>query len=208
MKKIFTSIWFWLMIIAIDLFVLDLYALIKMFSLKIFFSEVFWTAMGSIVTMLSVILAVVTYVKSREDKMKQSTYDAYDKFKNEAFELENKIYLFDLTKILESKRTIDSKLNAENLLSKEKKTHMEQWNEIKEYLTKVERIATCVNNGIFDARTIYNMGGPYMIKTYNKLIPIILYKRKSEGTDGVYEEFEKMVKKLIILDLKNKKRKQ
>ena len=47
------------------------------------------------------------------------------------------------------------------------------------------------------------MGGPYLIKMYNDLTPIIKYKRDTENTNGVYEEFEKMVKKLKFIQIKD-----
>ena len=55
---------------------------------------------------------------------------------------------------------------------------------------------TCVNSGVFDYEIIYNMGGPYLIKQFEFLYPIICYKRNEEQRSSIYKEFEVMVFKL------------
>lgn len=187
MKKCFlTKTWFWAMIIAINITLANVIPLInRELLMKILKSECLQVAIGSIGTLASVFAAAASLKRTEKRKKKQATYDAYQQFKKEVFEFETKIEKRDLNKLLE--------------LHKQGK-NVECWNCIKMYLTRIERIATCVNSDIFDIETIYNMGGPYMIKQFDKFLPIINYKRSQECSNGVYYEFEKMVNELRYLD--------
>ena len=191
MKKLLTSSWFWLILIFLEILVLDV---TKIWGVDLLGTEIFWVALASICSLVSVIVVATTYCRDTQTKRRQATYDAYNQFKKDAFDQENEICDYDedtLANILKSKKEADrgKKRSKENQSPNE-------WKKIKKYLANVERIATCVNNGIFDAETIYNMGGPFMIKMYKKLSPIIMYKREQEKSNGVYEEFEKMVRQL------------
>lgn len=145
-------------------------------GIEIFKKDYFWAAIGSIGSLLSVVIAVISILNSEKTRKRQATFDAFDKFKSNNYALEIKIDEYNIKKIID-----EHKHNSND-----------KWNEIKLYLTSIERIATCVNNGVFDYNTIYNMSGPYLIHMYEKLQPIILYKRNSENRK-VYEEFEKLV---------------
>ena len=188
MKKVLTSCWFWLMLISIILLGM-LLILSHWFGYlpAILEKEIFWVAISAVITFISVIEAVITYKHSEEIRKKQATYNAYNEFKNKVFDLENKISSYDFDEILRRREALDKKTS---------KTSFSEWNEIKDYLSQLERIATCVNNKIFDVETIYNMGGPFLITKYNELNHIITYKRKQEKRNGVYIEFENMVKSL------------
>ena len=187
--KIFKQIWFWGIVIEITL-LLILFNMPPHYILHhILCSEIFWVAIGSLGTLISVIIAVASFKNSENIRKKQATYDAYGKFKEENYDTELAIEDMDIKEVIE----------------KHKKKDNEEWDKIKNYLTKVERISTCVNLGIFDAETIYNMGGPYMIAQYDRLRTIIDYKRAKEGRK-VYDEFEKMVAVLEEFNVKRKKK--
>lgn len=176
-KKIYKCSWFYLLLITIILFIRLLLCLHSCLNwICIFKRDYIWTAIGSIGSLLSVVIAVISIINSEETRKKQATFDAFDKFKSSNYELEIKIDGY----------------NINNVIDEHKDNSNDKWNEIKLYLTSIERIATCVNNGVFDYNTIYNMSGPYLIHMYEKLLPIILYKRVSENRK-VYEEFEKLI---------------
>ena len=123
MKKVFKSHSFWLMIIALDLLALVILLMHETFSWEIVYTEVFWVAISSIAAVISLICAVSTYFSSQKVAKKQATYNAYDKFKNDVFELENKINAFNLTKVLEDKKQADlKKKNNANASNNDEKT--------------------------------------------------------------------------------------
>lgn len=176
----------------------------------LFRSVNFWTAIGAIAATGSVVTAAATVTITERTKKKQETYNAFQKFKNDSYSQELEIEGYDISDILkrydeirEKEKNSDTKEEQQETVSEEQgegKHVKEHWTAIKKYLINVEYIATCVNAGVFDIQTIYNMGGPYMIHQYEHLRPIIHYKRMQEGTDGVYEEFENMVKSLRRID--------
>lgn len=183
MKPFYKQSWFWFMLIAIINFLILLIYISVNFALD----KNFWTAIGSIGTLISVIVAVCSIANSERIRKKQATYDAFSEFKKSNFDKELEINNYKIETVLqEHKRNADKK-----------------WNVVKEYLTEIERIATCVNSDVFDCETIYNMGGPFLIALYQKLKPIIDYKRKDEDRK-VYYEFQKMVKELEKINLRCK----
>ena len=154
--------------------------------------ELTWTLVSNLIALVSVIVAVRTYVHSEKTRKRQATFDAYNEFKNEVFDLENEILSYDIDKIVCAKRKA-ARGQATPIVNN-------KWERIKNSLAKTERIATCVNNGIFDAQTIYNMGGPFMIEMFERLYPVIKYKRNKDSRNGIYEEFERMVDNLKKLN--------
>jgi hypothetical protein len=177
--------WFWLMmifVVLVGLFILQLYEndLIPAFIKDVIRSDCFWTAVGSIGTLISVIVASKSLIVGEQNRKRQATYDAFSTFKDSVLKDEEKIALLDIEQVIEN----------------HKNNNQKDWVIIKKYLTKIERIATCVNSGIFDYETIYNMGGPYLIKQFDILYPIICYKRNEEQRSSIYKEFEVMVLKL------------
>lgn len=170
-----------IILLLLGLIILLLYVL-KLLP-ELFRREVFWVAVGSVGALVSIIITCSTFAASQKEQRKRNTYEIFAKFKDDVFDLENKI----------DKAYVDEALRE----YKERKAGAsEKWITVKEYLTKVERVAACVNASILDEETIYNMGGPYMIKMYGLLKDIIEEKRTEEGRISIYEEFEKMVCRL------------
>ena len=191
--SVWQKTWFWLMWIAVvllALFVLEFYRVSDLGQLLK--EECFWVAFGSVGTFVSVIVAVCSVIRTEHNQKNQETYKAYQKFKEKVFDLETKIDGYkcaEINDILGKQRDKESRHEVED-----------EWNEIKKYLMQVEQIATAANSGVFDLQIIYRMGGPFMIEMYERLSPIIHYKRDKDGRNGVYEEFENMVKGLRRLN--------
>ena len=150
-------------------------------------SEAFWTMVGSVGTVAGVIVSAVSIVRANSNTKKQKTYEAFDKIKAENTEIENKLSGLNLEKIN------DIMCNHKEKSDTAKEPN---WNDITMYLSSIERFSACANEDIYDFRLIYNMGGPYLISMYDKLYPIIAYKRKDNGRETVYLEFEKLVNRL------------
>ena len=124
--------WLWLMmifIVLLGLFILQLYEndLIPTFVKDVIRSDCFWTAIGSIGTLISVIVASKSLVVGEQNRKRQATYDAFSRFKDDVLKDEEDISLLDIEKVIED----------------HKNSNQKDWVLIKKYLTKIERIATC-----------------------------------------------------------------
>lgn len=179
---------------AMSLFGIFLVTLCETHIWKCLFTDVFWGAIGSLGTLISVVITCVVFIKSQSEQKKRNTYEIFGTFKNTVFDYENVIdqeYVKAALKEYREKCSHQGDENHDHTDRGEKSSS--KWECVKKYLTQVERVATCANTGILDMETIYNMGGPYMISMYDTLEPIIKEKRVSEGRLTVYSEFEKMV---------------
>ena len=191
--KWYKQTWLWLMLICSILLAKFIYMIAKPFPLSISFlySGSFWTAIGSICTLISIIVAVISTVRANSRKKKETTLGAYTNFKKAVSSIENQIHNYtedDICRII-----AQHKGDGDNC----------DWNIIKEYLTAVERIAVGVNAEIYDVSVINRMGGYFMYEQYLKLRPIIHYKRCVDGNPNIYKEFTDMVNRIVDIRLKN-----
>lgn len=175
--RFYKQSWFWLMIISFTLIFMLVLMLFKVFPCSFFTKEITWTIIGTVITSISVLVAVVTFVENEKIRKMQATYDAYNKFKETYFDFETEI----------TKEYVEKALSDIN---------KEEWNKITDYLSNFERIATCTNNGIFDVNTIYLMSGPKVKDIFEILEPVIKKKREVNQRKTIYIEFEKLVKEL------------
>ena len=74
----------------------------------------------------------------------------------------------------------------------------DDWNKLTEYLSLIEHFAVGVNCKTYDIRILRRLGKTFIINQWNKLEPIIDYKRKENVnvSTNIYTEFEKMVNNL------------
>lgn len=158
---------------------------------RVLYSGAFWTALGSVGTLISVIVAVVSIVNNNKRTQKQSTLEAFMQFKKDVEPYENMIHSYsnaDINKIIQRY---------------EQGSQLEEWDEIKKYLATVERFATGVNARIYDVEVVNKMGGYFLCEQYKTLYPIIQYKRQKDQNDCIYEEFRDMVNAIICVRKRN-----
>lgn len=192
--KIYKQVWFWLMMIFIALLVLLFIFLAAFFPYicKIICKDWFWTAIGAIATAVSVIIALITYQNDVKIKSKQKTYDAVYQLKKDVYCIERmvgKLSGKDIDDIIHEKSAACKNTKSCN----KRRCNEQKWECITKYLTNLEHFSTCVNNGIFDAETVKNMSGDYLIKQINILKPIIEYKaRENKGLD-TYKQLKEMI---------------
>ena len=158
---------------------------------RILYSGAFWTALGSVGTLISVIVAVVSIVNNNKRTKRQSTLEAFVQFKKNAEPYENTIHGYssgDINKIIQHH---------------EQGCEPEKWDEIKKYLATVERFATGVNTGIYDVEVVNKMGGQFLCEQYETLRPIIKHKRQKDRNEYIYAEFRDMVNAIIRVRKRN-----
>lgn len=151
-------------------------------------AEATWTMIGTIIASLGFAATVISLYFSNLRIKRQATLDAFTEFKRSNKEIENKIHSkeFDTNAILEKHR---QKERAGDVKA--------EWEQIKVYLSDIERIAVGVNTRIYDAGIINRMGGYFMYEQYQLLEPIIYYKREQDNNPQIYKEFTDMVNKII-----------
>lgn len=192
-NKFYKQCWFWLMIISV-LVLFNTISRICYMSIsvqRVLYSGDFWTALGSVGTLISVIVAVVSIVNNNKRTKKQSTLEAFTQFKKNAEPYENTIHGYssdDINKIIQQH---------------EQGSEPEKWDEIKKYLATVERFATGVNTGIYDVEVVNKMGGYFFCEQYKTLYPIIEYKRQKDQNEYIYAEFRDMVNSIIRVRKRN-----
>ena len=77
------------------------------------------------------------------------------------------------------------------------KNHSEDWETLTDYLTVMEHFAVGVNTGIYSLAVLTRLGGPYFLRIYHCLLPLIERKRHDNESAGAhYHELEKMIEKL------------
>lgn len=192
-NKWYKQAWLWLMLIFCTLVASYIYKLFSYFwpRASFLYSGSFWTAIGSIGTLISIIVAVTSTVRANSRKKKEKTLDAYTKFKEAVSSIENLIHNY-------------TKDDIDRIITQHKRGwNSRDWNMIKDYLAAVERIAVGVNTEIYDIDVINRMGGYFMYEQYLKLKPIISYKRYEDTNPYIYKEFTDMVNKIIDARVKN-----
>lgn len=186
-NKFYKQCWFWLMIIS-GLVLFNTVSWICYMSIpiqRVLYSGAFWTALGSVGTLISVIVAVGSIVNNNKRTKKQSTLEAFVQFKKDVEPYENTIHDYSSDDI----NTI--------IQQHEQSCKHEKWDEIKKYLATVERFATGVNTGIYDVEVVNKMGGQFLCEQYETLRPIIKYKRQKDQNEYIYSEFRDMVNAII-----------
>lgn len=192
-NKFYKQCWFWLMLISV-LVLINTISRICYMPIpiqRVLYSGAFWTALGSVGTLISVIVAVVSIVNNNKRTQKQSTLEAFMQFKKDVEPYENMIHDYssdDINKIIQRY---------------EQGAQPKEWDEIKKYLATVERFATGVNTGIYDVEVVNKMGGYFLCEQYKTLYPIIQYKRQKDQNDCIYEEFRDMVNAIICVRKRN-----
>ena len=156
-------------------------------------SEWSWTALGSLATSISVIVAVKIYRNQDKREAQQKTYEAICELKENVYETERMIGRLkpkDIERLIKSRTSSVENKSMRKMCCK--------WEKITKYLTKLEHFSTCVNSGIFDINTVKKMSGDYLIKQYNILKPIIEYKEMENAGRDTYLQFYNMIQKLKL----------
>ena len=134
-------------------------------------------AVSAIVAAIALVYSVRTQNKIKVQEQKVQTMEAFNRLQREVLDKMNEV----------DKKFIESALvnNDKNEISK-----------YSAYLARIEHFAVGVNSDIYDLQVVRRLGGQYMIGIYNKLIPLIEFKRKRGRNTNLYNEFERMIKNL------------
>ena len=137
-----------------------------------------------IVSVVALVLSLFQFFVERKRVSNQATIDSFAELQSSVFNMTDFNEL-DVDKIL-----------LEYKKEEPTKEVLRDWENLSEYMARIEQFAVGVNTGVFNIKIVDRMAGSHIIKQYNRLYPVICYKREKGKTNKRYEEFEKMAKKL------------
>ena len=149
-----------------------------------------WLAV--IIATAAFVFSILQFLYERNRNRKEATIHAFDQLEDNPFILR----LFSVTK-----STIDNYVQDEE---DNGYVGVVEWNEINRALPLLEHFAVGINNKIYDIAVLNAMAGNKLISVYYSCKNLISHKRKGEGNEKNYCEFEKMINRLIEYR-KNKK---
>lgn len=143
-----------------------------------------WTDyVAIIISTIALLLSIFQFFVERRINRQESTINAFSELQKEVLNKE-KYYKADVNSILENHKKL-----------KENETD-EEWEQVSEFLARIEQFAVGVNTNVYSIKIVDRMAGSHLVKQYDRFKPIINYKREKSGTNKRYEEFEKMKDKL------------
>lgn len=130
-----------------------------------------------IISILALGLSLIQFIREASRQKKEATLNAYNILQDDAFS-----YLKELPK---------------EKLAPPPQYHSPEYNQITNYLAKIEIFSTGINTGIYSIWILNRLGGAFFIHQFDRLAAIINEKREKDRTKGKhYNEFENTVKKL------------
>lgn len=148
---------------------------------SISFSISDYISAGSLmITGISAVAAVIAYYKNVRHDRRRDTLTAYSALQSEAFDKLNKIKPAEVIEIVKHPRS-------------------DEYNEISGYIARIEHFCVGVNQGIYDAKTVYELAHGYLDgnKVRNLIDPIIdrkNYRGDEDYYSNIHEVLEKMEK--------------
>ena len=135
------------------------------------------------ISVIALLFGLYQFIFERKRVRHEATINAFVELQKTV--LNNSKYInADITKILTNHQKVQTGI-VDN-----------DWEEISEFLARIEQFSVGVNTKIYDIKVVDRMAGSHLIKEYNRFQPIINYKRQKSNTNKRYIEFETMVKKL------------
>ena len=131
-------------------------------------------SISTIISSLAIILLVWHIIHQKQLMVNEATIQAYERLQREDLYDVN----YDPQKL--------SNLYLEEITSK---------NAVK-YLDQVEHFCLGVNTGLYSLKLLYKMDGPYIVEQYSLWVPFIVAKRTRRKKLDMYQEFEKVAKKI------------
>jgi hypothetical protein len=74
-----------------------------------------------------------------------------------------------------------------------------EYKELTILMARIEHFSVGVNSNIYDIDILKRLAGKHFCALYNKLLPMVEKKRKTNRSDKHYDEFEKLINKLNLL---------
>ncbi len=136
-----------------------------------------------IISVIALALSIFQFFAERQRGRDEATINAFAELQREVLNKEAYVNA-SVSDILEKHKKIESDEIDED------------WEQISEYLARIEQFAVGVNTKVYNLSVLDRMAGSHIVKEYNRFSPIIDYKRKKGNTNKRYIEFETMAKRL------------
>ena len=138
-----------------------------------------------VISFIALVFSLIQFFVEKDRNRKEATIHAFDSLE----ESKNILFLFSLSKnevddLVSRKKNYDKRIESD-------------WEKLSNALPLIEHFAVGINSGIYDISTLNRMAGNQMISVFYTCDMLITYKRKGQGKENNYIEFETMVKELI-----------
>ena len=136
-----------------------------------------------IISVIALVLSVLQFFVERQRGRDEATINAFAELQKDVLN-EDAFINANVPDILEKYKKIES-------------TELDtDWEQISEYLARIEQFAVGVNTKVYTLSVLDRMAGSHIIKEYKRFSPIIDYKRAKGNTNKRYIEFETMANSL------------
>jgi hypothetical protein len=139
--------------------------------------------LANIAIILGVIIAIIQLLADHERRKKQATIEFYDQ-------------IFRLASPLAKSIRENFTTGYINPTEKAYSDNVEIQNNIRNYLSLMERISAGINIGVFDFSTFSRLAGTSTKNMHTMLYYVIPYLRQNEGNPKLFIEFEWLIKKI------------
>ena len=136
-----------------------------------------------IISIIALIFSCLQFFSEKERSRKEATINALIQLQHDVFDQTN-YFQADITQLIQKHSAIEA-----NVID-------ESWEYISDCMARIEQFCVGINTKIYSLEILDRMAGSYFIKEYNRLRPIIVYKRERANTDKRYIEFETVVNNL------------
>ena len=139
--------------------------------------ELIVSGIAVVISFLSMVVSVLTYVFGLLREKKLSTLQAFSLLQQEALDELNSYTKKQITEISENPRS-------------------QEYKHISALLARCEHFAVGVQEYIYNIKTLHALAGRYLIALYDKLEPLILKKRTINTQAKHYAAFETLAHRL------------
>lgn len=147
-------------------------------------------AISLILSFSAIVTSVFQYIHESKRKRCEATINAFDELEESIFG-KSEYEKIDIENVL----AIHRKAQESSDDPDEEKKIDEEWHRLTQYLARIEHFSVGVNCEIYDVNILRRMAKSYLLKQWDKLLPIIEQKRR-EKSSHLYSEFESMVNSL------------
>lgn len=143
----------------------------------------FAAPIGTIIAAVSLMFGAITHLCSVLRARKQNTIEAFARLQEEVLD---KLSSFSKT---------EASVASENW--RETREERQIYHDYKVLLSRLEHFAVGINEGTYDFKTFWKLGGVHVCHLYERMEPIVLEARNN-ATDGSvpFAEFEHLYRKL------------
>ena len=136
-------------------------------------TELIISIIAVVISVFSFITTVITNILGNRREKRQATLEAYNRLQHEVLDVINTY-------------------SKEQIQEIAKDPHQNDYKKISALLARCQHFAVGIKQKIYDKKTLKLLGNCYFDKIYDKLLPLIIKKRRLAHNDCLYKELEEV----------------